>query len=157
LTVGKHLEIERKFLVKSPPAGWQQQPHSRIRQGYFPIRAQELEIRLRRQDRRYFITIKTGHGRTRREEEIPIPRGRFAALWPLTRGARIAKTRYRIPFKRLTIEMDVYERPHRGLRTADIEFDSRRESKGFYPPEWLGREITGNPRYANRRLARRVA
>jgi CYTH domain-containing protein len=51
--------------------------------------------------------------------------------------------------------VDVYREPHRGLITADIEFDSMRESRSFQPPDWLGRETTGSRQYANERLARR--
>jgi adenylate cyclase len=150
-----HMEIERKFLVKSPPAEWRHVAKSRIDQGYFPTASDELEIRLRRKDASHFLTIKSGRGRVRVEEEIPIPRKRFAALWPLTRGSRISKDRYRIPCGKRTIELDVYRPPNRGLRTADIEFTSKRDSTRFHPPHWLGREITGNERYANRRLAAR--
>ena len=114
-----------------------------------------VEIRLRRKGSKYFITIKGGHGRRRLEEEMEIPEAKFKSLWPLTRRARIAKRRYRIPWQGHTIEMDVYQGLHRGLMTADIEFKSVRQSRFFEPPEWLGREITGNAKYANQVLARR--
>ena len=149
----RHLEIERKFLVKSPPSGWKRQGHDCIEQGYLPMADPTLEIRLRRKGNQHFITIKCGLGGTRFEEEIPIARGHFTALWPLTWRARIAKTRYRLRHGKRTIELDDYLPPHAGLRTADIEFDSKRDSRRFRPPAWLGKEITGNPRYANRSLA----
>ena len=153
--MAKHLEIERKFLIETLPLGWKRQPHMRIVQGYFPITSRELEIRLRRIGPKLFITIKNGRGHSRQEEEIELRKEQFVPLWPLTRSARIAKTRYRIPFSGRTIEMDVYERRHRGLVTADVEFDSIRQSKLFEPPEWFGREITGHRKYANETLARR--
>jgi CYTH domain-containing protein len=153
--VTKHREIERKFLVKALPSGWNRCSHARIEQGYLPTRAREFEVRLRNQDSRCFITIKSGRGRARLEEEIEIPRSRFAALWPLTRGARLSKTRYRISYRDKLIEVDVYQGRLRGLRTAEVEFDSKRESQSFQPPQWLGREVTGSGRYANQTLARR--
>ena len=153
--MSRHLEIERKFLVEEPPAGWNRRASSRIVQGYFPMANKELEIRLRNKGAQHFITIKGGHGRRRLEEEIEIPERKFRSLWPLTRAARIAKRRYRIPYRSHTIEMDVYQGPHRGLITADIEFDSVRASRSFQPPNWLGREITGSRQYANQMLARR--
>ncbi|MCI0536621.1 MAG: hypothetical protein L0Z50_15485 [Verrucomicrobiales bacterium] len=152
--VAAHLEIERKFLVRQLPPGWRRNASSQIVQGYFPTAGKELEIRLRRNGSQYFITIKAGHGQRRLEQEIQIPEPTFRSLWPLTRTARIAKRRYTIPFRGHTIEVDVYQGPHRGLRTADIEFDSVRQSRSFEPPEWLGREITGSRRYANQVLAR---
>jgi len=115
----------------------------------------DLEIRLRRKGSMHFITIKRGHGRRRLEEEIAIPEPKFRSLWPLTRAARIAKRRYKIPCRGHRIELDVYQGPHRGLITAEIEFDSIRASRAFQPAKWLGREITGSREYANEALARR--
>lgn len=153
--MARHLEIERKFLVKRPPAGWKRGHSSQIVQGYFPMAGHDVEIRLRHKGSQHFITVKGGHGRRRLEEEIEIPESKFRSLWPLTRAARIAKRRYRIPCHGHTIEMDVYQGPHRGLVTADVEFDSVRGSRSFQPPKWLGREITGSRQYANEVLARR--
>jgi len=151
------LEIERKFLVKRPPSGWKRRRSSQIVQGYFPVADKNLEIRVRRKGTRHVITVKGGHGRNRLEEEIQIPKSTFRALWPLTGTARISKRRYRIPCDGYLIEMDVYNGPHRGLMTADIEFDSLRQSGWFRPPDWVGREITGNRRYANEQLAQKRA
>jgi len=92
----------------------------------------------------------------RGEEEVEISKMIFQAIWSLTESARISKTRYRIRFSGRTIELDVYHGPHRGLITAEVEFDSPREGNRFVPPRWFGREITGNNRYANQTLARRV-
>jgi len=153
--VNKGREIERKFLVKCLPLGWKRHVSSPIVQGYFPMATTEIEIRVRRKGSQHFITIKGGHGRSRLEEEIEIPESKFRALWPLTRTARISKRRYKIPCDGHTIEIDIFQGPHRGLVTADIEFDSVPESRAFEPPEWLGREITGCREYANAMLARR--
>jgi adenylate cyclase len=153
--MARHLEIERKFLVKRLPSRRRRSASSQIVQGYFPIAGKDVEIRLRRKGSKHFITVKGGHGRRRLEEEVEIPESKFRALWALTRTARIAKRRYRIPCHGHTIEMDVYHGPHRGLVTADIEFDSIRQSRSFQRPEWLGPEITGKRQYANEALARR--
>lgn len=149
------MEIERKFLVRSLPTGWEAAPCSRIHQGYFSLTDDGIEIRVREKGSEHFITIKGGRGKVRLEEEIPISKKRFAALWPLVRAASIAKTRYRIRYRSNTIELDVYEGPHRGLITADVEFRSKREADSFKRPHWFGREITGEKRYANEVLARR--
>jgi adenylate cyclase len=149
------MEIERKFLVKSLPSGWKTAPHSRIRQGYFSLCEKGIEIRLREKGAQHFITIKGGRGRVRLEEEISISKERFAALWPLVRAASVLKTRFRMRHRSNKIELDVYEGPHRGLVTAEVEFRSKREGDTFKPPPWFGREITGERRYANEVLARR--
>lgn len=149
-----NLEIERKFLVKRLPTAWKRKRSSHIVQGYFPIAGNKVEIRLRQKGAQHFITVKGGHGRRRLEEEIEIPLSKFLALWPLTRRARIAKRRYEIPFSDHTIEMDFYEGRHRGLITVEVEFDSLRASHAFEPPDWFGREITGERKYSNEKLAR---
>jgi len=151
----RHLEIERKFLLKRPPLGWRRRASSKIVQGYLPIVSKDVEIRLRRKGSQHFLTVKGGHGYRRLEEEIRIPKPKFDSLWPFTQQARISKRRYKIPCKGHTIEVDVYQGPHRGLVTADIEFDSVRQSRAFKRPAWLGQEITGSRRYANESLARR--
>lgn len=155
--MGKHLEIERKFLVRQPPDGWKKWPHTKIVQGYLPVRNSQLEIRLRRKDSAHLMTVKYGHGLSRLEEEFEIPRGQFESLWRLTKGERIAKARYTHRTAGGKIEMDVFAGPHRGLVTAEMEFKSKRAGRAFHPPDWFGREITGNKRYGNRHLARQHA
>jgi CYTH domain-containing protein len=149
------VEIERKFLVRSLPAGWKRAANSRIRQAYFPLRGKQFEIRIREKGNKHFVTIKAGRGTVRAEEEAEISKKSFQNLWPLVCAASIVKRRYRIPHKGKTIELDVYEGPHRRLKTAEVEFRSRREADSFTPPEWFGREITGSRKYANKALARR--
>jgi adenylate cyclase len=149
------VEIERKFLVRSLPAGCKKAPKSRIRQAYFPLRGKRFEIRIREKGHEHFVTIKAGRGTVRVEEEARISQKSFQTLWPLICVASVAKQRYRPPYRGKTIELDVYEGPHRGLITADVEFRSRREANSFKPPAWFGREITGSRKYANEVLARR--
>jgi adenylate cyclase len=153
--MARNQEIERKYIVGRPPPGWKHHASTTIIQGYFPHASPRVESRLRRIGAKHVITIKGGYGLRRTEVEIAISPAQFHALWPLTHGARIAKRRYRIPCAGRTIELDVYAGPHRGLITADIEFDSVRASRAFIPPDWLGHEITGQRNYANAVLARR--
>ena len=149
------MEIERKFLLKSPPPGWRKSSGCRIRQGYFALQQKDLEIRLRQRGKDCFLTIKKGLGGTRLEEEIPISKQCFERLWPLVRDVCVVKTRYSISYAGRKIEVDIYEGHNRGLITAEVEFPTRVASRSFSPPVWLGLEITGNRRYANETLARR--
>jgi adenylate cyclase len=153
--MAQHLEIEKKFLITQPPAGWKRRPSTRVEQGYFPVADKDLEIRLRRKGDSHFVTFKGGHGERRLEEELAISARVFRALWPFTRAARIAKRRYKIPNGGHTIEIDVYQGRHRGLMIAEIEFASKRDSRSFQPPAWFGREVTANSQYANVQLALR--
>jgi CYTH domain-containing protein len=98
--------------------------------------------------------VKSGPAHVRVEEELEIDDRRFEALWALTDGRRIAKTRHLVPLESgVTAEVDVFEGPHAGLLTAEIEFPSTEASAAFAPPEWLGLEVTGDARYANQSLA----
>ncbi|MEA2370407.1 MAG: adenylate cyclase [Solirubrobacteraceae bacterium] len=104
--------------------------------------------------RRTELTIKSGGGRVRVEEEFEIDERRSASLWPLSEGRRVSKTRYRLPGGGgLTIEVDVYTGDLSGLVTAEVEFHSEAASDEFEPPEWFGRELTEDHRYSNRSLA----
>ena len=150
----RHQEIERKFLLKRLPKDWKHHRSMRIVQGYFPVAGKKLEIRLRNKGERYYLTIKGGQGRRRSEEEILISAAKFRALWPLTGRAHVAKRRYEIACRGHTVEMDIYQGRLRGLKTAEVEFDSEPESHSFQPPSWLGREIADVRRYANQQLAR---
>jgi adenylate cyclase len=146
------MEIERKFLVTQPPAGLEREPGDRIEQGYLAIDA-VAEVRLRRRVDERTLTVKSEPRRTRVEEEIELDDARFAALWPLTEGRRVVKTRREIPHEGAVIEVDVYHGDLTGLVTAEVEFDSEEAADAFEPPDWLGTEVTGDARYANRTLA----
>ncbi|HWD76617.1 MAG TPA: CYTH domain-containing protein [Solirubrobacteraceae bacterium] len=148
------MEIERKFLVGRTPADLDTHPSAEIEQGYVAITDDGVEVRMRRYGGRASLTIKSAGERARLEEEVEIDERRFKALWPLTEGRRIQKTRYRIPAPDgLTIELDVYHGQLAGLITAEVEFDSPAAATAFTPLEWLGQEVTDDPRYKNKRLA----
>jgi CYTH domain-containing protein len=148
------VERERKFLVASLPSDLDQHRSSRIMQGYLVIGADGSEARVRRRDERTVLTIKQGSGLERREEEIEIAPGQFEQLWPLTEGRRIEKTRYEIPLSEgLVLELDVYVGVLAGLLIAEVEFPTRGAAERFAAPAWLGREVTDDDAYKNRRLA----
>jgi CYTH domain-containing protein len=148
------VEIERKFVLAEPPPGLEQHPHTRVEQGYVALDPNGTEVRVRRRGDDRTLTIKSGSGLFRTEEEASLEGPRFDALWPLTDGRRVVKTRYLVPLEDgLTAEVDVYDDALRGLVTAEVEFDSEPASEAFAPPEWLGTEVTGDKRYANRALA----
>jgi CYTH domain-containing protein/CHAD domain-containing protein len=147
------IEIERKFLLGEPPEQLQGRSGQRIEQGYATV-GEDPEIRLRRVAERRLLTAKRGHGASRVEIEIALGMNQFNALWPLTEGRRLRKTRYLVPLgSGLEAEIDIYEGGLAGLVTAEVEFDSEQQSRDFHPPRWLGAEVTGDRLYANRSLA----
>lgn len=110
---------------------------------------------MRRRAGRSWLTVKSGAGRVRVEEEIEIEPDRFERLWPLTEGLRIEKTRYEIDAgDGVVIELDVYTGDLDGLVTAEVEFDSEEAADAFAVPDWLGPDVTEDVRYKNQRLAR---
>ena len=146
------VEIERKFLVDRPPADLPE--GERIEQGYLVIGDDGVEVRIRRRGADTTLTIKSGPGMVRTEEELAIDERRFESLWPLTGERRVSKTRHLIPLDSgVTAELDVYAGAHEGLLTVEVEFPSVEASEAFAPPEWLGREVTGDGRFANQTLA----
>jgi len=150
-------EVERKFLLPRLPDGFDRSPAKKLRQGYLAVSEDGTEVRLRREGKRRFLTVKSGHGEKREETEVPLERRSFAALWPLTRGRRVRKVRYRVPYGGLVVEIDVYRRELEGLVTAEVEFPDEEAAEKFVPPPWLGREVTGDERFNNRNLASRRA
>jgi len=146
------VEIERKFLVERLPDGLP--PGERIEQGYLAIAPDGVEVRVRRRAGTATLTVKSGPAHVRTEVELEIGDARFTALWPLTEGRRLAKTRHVLPLgDGLDAEIDVYEGAHAGLLVAEVEFGSTATSEAFSPPAWIGREVTGDPRFANQSLA----
>ena len=146
------VEIERKFLPARLPDGVTEgEP---LEQGYLAVAPDGTEVRIRRRAGRSTLTVKSGPAHVRVEEELEIDDRRFEALWALTEGRRIAKTRHLVPLGGgLTAEVDVYAEALDGLLTAEIEFPSTAASAAFVPPPWLGAEVTGDARYATPSLA----
>jgi adenylate cyclase len=150
------VERERKFLVNRLPPELSRRAHQVIEQGYLDVAVdghKAMELRIRRSGNRFVLTLKTGRGPARLENEAAISRSAARLLWPLTRGRRLTKHRYKIPHRGLTIEVDVYRGRLRGLRIAEVEFASATALRRFVPPPWFGKEVTGRESFANSRLA----
>jgi CYTH domain-containing protein len=148
-----HCEIERKFLVRKLPDDLATRPSAQISQGYLVSTDDGLQVRLRQSDKNYSLTYKRGLGNVREEREVELLAEQFSALWPATEGKRVLKTRYEIPLGDLVVEIDVYGGRHEGLVVAEVEFDDEESATRFQPPEWLGDDVTGDPRYSNQLLA----
>jgi adenylate cyclase len=145
-------EIERKFLLAGVPRDRLTHPGDEIEQGYIAI-DESAEVRVRRRGDRATLTVKSAPARTRVEEEIEIAQAQFESLWPLSEGRRVVKTRYLLEHAGATLELDEYHGALAGLVVAEVEFADETDADAFEPPPWLGREITGDARYANQALA----
>ncbi len=148
--VSDGLEIERKFLVDEVPF-LEGVRSTHLCQGY--IATGQTEVRLRMSESRYTLTCKRGDGLKRREEQIELSAEQFNALWPLTEGRRVDKTRYLIPLGDYLIELDLFRGELTPLALAEVEFPSVEASQRFVAPDYFGQEVTENPRYKNKALA----
>ena len=144
-------EIERKFLLEELPDGLPISSEDEIAQGYLAIG--DDQVRLRKRGDRHLITVKRGHGMVRHEVEVPVAQESFEQLWPLTEGRRLEKTRLTTSVGEHTAEIDLYQGPLAGLKTVEVEFDDQADAETFSPPSWFARELTGDGRYSNVRLA----
>ncbi len=146
------IEVERKFVVDVLPPGRTGANGVEIAQGY--LAADDVnEVRLRRKGEACLLTVKTGVGLVRVEREVALTAEQLEVLWPATEGRRVEKTRSGVAVGGRTAEVDHYHGALAGLVTVEVEFDSVEEAEAFEPPGWFGLEVTGDPRYANRRLA----
>lgn len=147
------MEIERKYLLSALPSPDTLGLGEEIRQGY--LDTGDPEIRVRQKGRHFFLTVKSGDGAQREEYEVEIPSATFEKIWPLTEGARIAKTRYTVPRGEARWEIDEFRGPLAGLYLAEIELTSA--SQAVTTPAFLSvvKDVTEDPRYKNKNLATR--
>ncbi len=144
-------EIERKFLVRDESWRASACPGKSIRQGYLAHHSTTTRIRIV-EKAQAFLTIKSAVSGIRRLEfEYEIPMDDAAALLDLRESGLIEKLRHRLPWNGLTWEIDVFQGDNCGLIIAEIELPH--ESHAFAKPDWLGREVTSDPRYSNASLA----
>jgi adenylate cyclase len=146
-------EIERKFLVKWLPDNLKQSRSFVIDQGYLATESAGRQVRLRKTGKATSLTFKVGRASHREEREIKLSPKQFGALWPGTAGRRLRKVRYEIPWDNVMIEIDIYRGRHAGLVVAEVEFPNTASCRRFKAPWWFGREVTGEKRYSNVRLA----
>jgi len=147
------VEIERKFLVSGDQ--WRRQAAApvTIRQGYLSVDP-ERAVRVRIQDNRAILTIKgrvTDIVRHEWEYEIPVTDAE-QILDHLCPHAPIVKLRYRVPIGSKTWEIDCFEGENAGLTLAEVELN--RPDEPVTLPDWIGEEVTSDPRYLNVNLAR---
>jgi len=151
VTMGR--EIERKFLLAG--AGWRGLADGiEYRQGYL-CADQELTVRVRLAGDRGFLTVKgptAGASRDEYEYEIPAAEAR-TMLDTLCPQRQIEKKRYTIVYRGHIWEIDEFFGANQGLVLAEIELSA--EDEPFARPDWIGREVTDDVRYANALLCRR--
>lgn len=144
-------EIERKFLVEGDFKAVAIKA-TRITQGYLSS-VPERTVRVRIKGDKGYITIKgigSDSGASRYEWEKEIPITEVEELLKICEPGVIDKTRFLVKAGAHTFEVDEFYGDNEGLVVAEVELSS--EDEGFFKPEWLGKEVTGDVKYYNSML-----
>lgn len=159
----ENTEIERKFLVLSDAYKAIAESRSEIVQAYLMC-DDERSLRVRIRGGKGFITFKAekhataAHSGTaaanRFEWEHEIPAEEARALISQALPGIIEKTRHIVEYEGHVWEVDEFHGANEGLTVAEIELDD--ENEPFAKPEWLGKEVTGDPDYLNCNLHHRA-
>lgn len=166
------LEIERKWLVDNSIFIKLNAPileAMRINQFYL-IKNDNEEVRCRSvyiskstmsksNIRENYMTIKKNiNNITREENETKISVEDYIDLRRRAITGAIEKVRYKIGLSKNIAELDIYYNlPNNpNLNTVEIEFETEEEANNFTPPDWFGREVTGEKEYSNYELAKSI-
>ncbi len=145
------VEIERKFLVDGDLWREQAAGSSSLRQGYLSTGA-GTTVRVRTDGTTAWLTIKgKAEGIQRAEFEYAIPATDAGEIMALCGSRVVEKSRYRIPQGPHVWEVDEFGGRNAGLVTAEIELSAPDEK--FEHPDWLGPDVSDDPRYLNANLA----
>ncbi|MBR4570140.1 MAG: CYTH domain-containing protein [Candidatus Riflebacteria bacterium] len=147
------MEIERKFLLKND--NWKKfvSKSIHIKQGYISTNPLSV-VRIRITDSKAYLTIKgKGSGISRPEFEYEIPAQDAEEMYNLfCLNCGLVKTRHIVEYKNHKFEIDEFGGRHKGLIFAEVEMNSEDEKVEL--PEWIGDEVTGDPKYHNSNLAK---
>ena len=64
------MEVERKYRLSARPDGLDAHESNRLEQGYLALDPAGAEVRVRRKGAKHILTVKTGKGLARGEEEV---------------------------------------------------------------------------------------
>jgi adenylate cyclase len=142
------VEIERKYLVHG--TGWRVDKGTRITQGYL-MREESHSVRVRIADDMAWLGIKgRAQGGVKAEFEYAIPLDDARELMPLCPDPPIEKIRHRVAHGGHEWEVDEFLGANKGLVVAEIELETLDQTVPL--PDWVGEEVTDDPRYLNANL-----
>jgi adenylate cyclase len=145
------VEIERKFLLRGD--AWRAQAQRSLRMVQAYLGGERCSIRVRIEGEEAFLNLKSRDLGTRRLEfEYPVPLEEAEHMLAAFGGQQVAKTRHFVERGGHTWEIDEFSGDNAGLVVAEIELAA--EDEAFERPDWIGAEVTMDPRYYNVNLAR---
>lgn len=140
-------EIERKYLVCSDSYKHMATESRRIVQAYLSTSVRAT-IRVRISGEHAWITVKgCNNGCVRDEWEYPVPVDDALSMTCLAETPPLEKTRWYVPYGGFMWEIDEFSGPLDGLVVAEVELPDADTAAPL--PDFIGREVTGDPRYYN--------
>ena len=145
------LEIERKFLVDAEKiSALNLTGGEKIFQGYLSTDKNKT-VRVRVKNNRGFLTVKSANvGIVRKEFEYEIPVADAEEILKLCAPNVLQKVRYKVEYAGKIFEVDIFSGRHQGLILAEVELNSPTEIVDL--PDWIGEEVSDNPKYYNSNL-----
>jgi len=142
------VEIERKFLVINDDWREGADQGTLFRQGYLSA-SQHASVRVRIEGENANLNIKSATlGIRRSEYEYPIPlTDAEEMLDNLCEKPLIEKHRYHVAHAGHLWEIDIFSGENAGLVVAEVELKDENEAISI--PEWIGEEVSNDPRYYN--------
>lgn len=146
-----NVEIERKFLLADDSWKTAATEIIVIRQGYLSTAA-DCAVRVRRSGEKAWLTLK---GRPANgvapEFEYAIPASDADdILNSLAQRPFIEKKRHLVPYDGMMWEIDEFLGDNAGLVLAEMELTAPDQCISL--PSWVGKEVTGDPRFYNANL-----
>lgn len=146
-------EVERKFLVAH--AGWRARAvsQSRLTDGLVGEFAGG-KVRVRLGETKAWLTVKgqrDGLARPEFEYEIPLADAE-AMLRLVCETCLIEKTRHCVPHDGMVWTVDEYRGALSGMILAEVELEHAAQAVTL--PDWIGREVTADPRFRQSTLLR---
>jgi CYTH domain-containing protein len=149
------MTVRRRFLLPPSFARLIQRERGGLRhvEGFFPEQ-RDRSSWVRLEENKGLLILKTAGPHGEVEEQTEIPMAHAHALLDVCAG-EVGYTRTVLPISEGQALVDEILRPC-VLHLVTMEFASEEEAVAFRLPEWLGPEVTADPRYTNQSLALRA-
>ena len=142
------IEIERKFLLKNDNWRGQVIESRSISQGYLTQNSGNSSVRVRLDDQRANINIKSRElAISRQEYEYPIPASDARVMLDTLCEHVLEKKRNIVKYQGDIWEIDEFYGENDGLVVAEIELQHIDDE--FAKADWLGEEVSEDARYYN--------
>jgi CYTH domain-containing protein len=150
------IELERTFLLKYKPEGFDQLKSVEILDIYFPKLSAHPTLRLRKKGNKLELTKKfpiNGKDSSEQVEHTIILSEEEFVEFSRLEGKMLRKTRYYYSVGNLIAEIDIYHGELRGLCVVDFEFKTKEEKDNFSMPDFCLCDVTQEEMIAGGLLA----